>query len=65
VSDPSVSFQAVVSDLNHMNYKLGVYREDWSGLPAGVKTAIKTATIAGIDQAIVALAAVKVDIQNL
>ena len=65
MSDPLDSFNAVVGDLNHASSRLGVYREDWGGLPAGVKNALKVNTIELIDQAITDLGAVKVEIQNL
>ena len=65
MSDPLESFNTVVGDLNHAINRLGVYREDWAGLPSGVKNALKADTIALIGQAIIDLAAVKVEIENL
>jgi len=59
------SFNEVVNDLNEMSHKVAVYRDDWSSLPSGVKTALKDAAKNLIDTQITKLAAVKSDIDAL
>jgi hypothetical protein len=58
-------YNEVIGKLNESQHRLSVYVLDWAILPAGVRTAIKNAVMATIDQSVIDLAAVKARIQAL